>query len=147
MSIVCGHKEVQGNHIQSTIVCFISVKISYCRSWKNNARVMENHGKIMEFDSGKALGTLCISCTSLAHLCNPYYMDSSYAFCLLAQTRPEIKMKKIHIMVLSCATQTGENILVLGCFNYVYLWGARTSCSFLSSQKIKINLSETHAQF
>ncbi len=28
--------------------------------WKNDARVMENHGKIMEFDSGKALGTLII---------------------------------------------------------------------------------------
>ncbi len=28
------------------------------RSWKNDARVMENHGKIMEFDSAKALGTL-----------------------------------------------------------------------------------------
>ncbi len=28
------------------------------RSWKNDARVMENHGEIMEFDSGKALGTL-----------------------------------------------------------------------------------------
>ena len=27
-------------------------------SWKNDARVMENQGKIMEFDSGKALGTL-----------------------------------------------------------------------------------------
>ncbi len=29
-----------------------------CWSWKNDARVLENHGKIMEFDSGKALGTL-----------------------------------------------------------------------------------------
>ncbi len=34
-----------------------------CRSWKNDARVMENHGKIMEFDSGKALGTLHCSYT------------------------------------------------------------------------------------
>ncbi len=31
-----------------------------CRSWKNDARIMENHGKIMEFDSGKALGTLSV---------------------------------------------------------------------------------------
>ncbi len=28
------------------------------QSWKNDARVIENHGKIMEFDSRKALGTL-----------------------------------------------------------------------------------------
>ena len=28
------------------------------QSWKNDAKVMENHGKIMEFYSGKALGTL-----------------------------------------------------------------------------------------
>ncbi len=28
------------------------------RSWKIDARVMGNHGKIMEFDSRKALGTL-----------------------------------------------------------------------------------------
>ncbi len=28
------------------------------RSWKNDERVMESHGKIMEFDSGKALGAL-----------------------------------------------------------------------------------------
>ncbi len=27
------------------------------RSWKNDERVMENHGNIMEFDSGKSLGT------------------------------------------------------------------------------------------
>ncbi len=40
-----------------------------CRSWKNDASFMENHGKIMEFDSGKALGTLFKSqqlCRSLS---------------------------------------------------------------------------------
>ncbi len=58
MSIIFGYKEMQGDHIQSTIVCFVSVKISHCRSWKNDARVMENHGKFMEFDSAKVLGTL-----------------------------------------------------------------------------------------
>ncbi len=58
MSVLRGYKEVQGDNIQSTIVHFIGVEISHCRSWKNDARVMENHGKIMEFDSGKSLGTL-----------------------------------------------------------------------------------------
>ncbi len=38
------------------------VSVVACRSWKNDARVMENHGKIMEFDSGKALGTLFYLC-------------------------------------------------------------------------------------
>ena len=28
------------------------------QSWKNHNRIMENHGEIMEFDSGKLLGTL-----------------------------------------------------------------------------------------
>ena len=32
------------------------------RSWRNDERVMENHGKIMEYDSGKALGTLYYNC-------------------------------------------------------------------------------------
>ncbi len=58
MSVVYGCKEVQEDNTQRTIVFFISVEISHWRSWKNDARVMENHGKIMEFDSGKALGTL-----------------------------------------------------------------------------------------
>ena len=31
------------------------------RSWKNHERIMENHGKIMEFESGKLLGTLTIT--------------------------------------------------------------------------------------
>ena len=58
MSVLCGYKDMQGDHFQSTIVCFMSVKIGHCRSWKNGANVMENHGKIMEFDSENALGTL-----------------------------------------------------------------------------------------
>ena len=49
---------MQGDHFQSTIVCSMSDKISHCRSWKNDAKVMENHGKIMEFDPVKSLGTL-----------------------------------------------------------------------------------------
>ncbi len=30
MGVVCDYKEMQGDHIQSKIVCFISVKISHC---------------------------------------------------------------------------------------------------------------------
>ena len=45
-----------------TQLSFLSVLklviVAVCRSWKNDERVMGNHGKIMEFDSGKALGTL-----------------------------------------------------------------------------------------
>ena len=44
MSVLCGYKDMQGDHFQNTIVCFMSVKISHCRSWKNYAKVMENHG-------------------------------------------------------------------------------------------------------
>ncbi len=63
MSVVCGCKEMQGDHIKAQ-QCVLSmlklVIVVACQSWKNHARVMENHGKIMEFDSGKALGTLIV---------------------------------------------------------------------------------------
>ncbi len=56
------YKGMQGDHIQYTQKCFTSVKtivnVIARRSWKNDARVMENQGKIMDFDFGKALGTL-----------------------------------------------------------------------------------------
>ncbi len=77
MSVVCGYKEVQGDNIQSTIVCFISVEISHCRSWKNDERVMENHGKIMEFDFGKSLGTL-LHCQEIVYLQQVYLMSPGH---------------------------------------------------------------------
>ena len=53
----------------TTVRCFINVKISHKFvlrwSWKNVERVMENHGKIMEFDSGKPLGTLVCVCNTV----------------------------------------------------------------------------------
>ena len=50
-----------GNHIKETVRYFVNVKIGQVilhRSWKNGERGMEIHGKIMEFDTGKPLGTL-----------------------------------------------------------------------------------------
>ncbi len=55
--LLCALKGVQGGHSQYTQKWFTSVKVAR-QSWNNDARVLRNHGKIMEFDSGKALGTL-----------------------------------------------------------------------------------------
>ena len=51
----CKETTLKHNSVLSMLKLVIVVA---CQSWKNDARVMENHGKIMEFDSGKALGTL-----------------------------------------------------------------------------------------
>ena len=52
---------MQGDQIQNTkgilSVLELVIVVGH-RSWKNDERVMENHGKIMEFDAGKLLGTL-----------------------------------------------------------------------------------------
>ncbi len=53
-----GCKEAPFNTHRSVISVVKLVIVVAHRSWKNYARVMENHGKMMEFDSGKALGTL-----------------------------------------------------------------------------------------
>ncbi len=52
---------MQVDHIQNTkgfiSVLKLVIDVGY-RSWKNDERVMENHGIIMKFDSTKALGSL-----------------------------------------------------------------------------------------
>ena len=53
-----GSKEAPFNTYRSVIPVLKLVIFVARQSWKNDARVMENHGKIMEFDFGKALGTL-----------------------------------------------------------------------------------------
>ncbi len=53
-----GCKEATFNTHRSVLPVLKLVNIVAHQSWKNDARVMENHRKIMEFDYGKALGTL-----------------------------------------------------------------------------------------
>ncbi len=52
---------MQGDQIQNIkgVISVLKLVIVFGhRSWKNDQRVMENHGKIMEFDYRKSLGTL-----------------------------------------------------------------------------------------
>ena len=54
-----GCKETTFN-TQSVLSVSKLVSVVARRSWKNDVKVMENHGKITEFDSGKVLGTLLL---------------------------------------------------------------------------------------